>query len=377
MRYLLLLLCIVFSASSYSQKITDTISSKKLDEDRVVFMSLPQSYKANTNKKYPLLVLLDGDYLFDAFQGALTYGAYWEDIPEMIIVGIAMEKSREFDCTVDHETGLPSEKGQKFFEFIGELVAAVEKQYPIAPFKIIAGHDVTAGFINFYLYKEQPLFDAYISLSPELSLNMEENIAKRLAEIASPLHYYHCTADGDVKKMQNRIKAMDELIKKNPKGQLNYKFEDFKGASHYSLVLHAIPSALYHFFASYQPISTNEFNEKIAPLPSGYVDYLLAKYEIIEKMLGTKLNIRINDFKAIEAAILKNKAYAEFEKLADLAKKHYPKSMLYDYHRGLMFEKTGDYVKAAKAYQSGFQKEAIGDLTKEMMLEKADEMKTM
>jgi hypothetical protein len=26
---------------------------------------------------------------------------------------------------------------------------------------MIAGHDTTAGFINFYLYKENPLFNAY------------------------------------------------------------------------------------------------------------------------------------------------------------------------------------------------------------------------
>jgi hypothetical protein len=32
----------------------------------------------------------------------------------------------------------------------------------------------------------------------------------------------------------------------------------------------------------------------------------------------------INDFKAIEAAILKNKAYDELDKLADLANKNHP-----------------------------------------------------
>ena len=85
--------------------------------------------------------------------------------------------------------------------------------------------------------------------------------------------------------------------------------------------------------------------------------------------------IRLNDFKAIEAAILKNKAYDEFDKLADLAKKQYPKSMLYDYHMAMMYEKQGDYKKAVKAYQNAFQKEEIGDLTKDMMLDKADELK--
>jgi len=132
---------------------------------------------------------------------------------------------------------------------------------------------------------------------------------------------------------------------------------------------------LYQFFAAYQPISNNEFTEKIATLPSGYVDYLSNKYDILEKTLNLKIPIRINDFKAIEAAILKNKAYAEFEKLAELSRKNYPKSMLADYQLGLMYEKTDDLKKAIKSYQNAFQKEEIGELTKDMILNKAEELK--
>ena len=105
-------------------------------------------------------------------------------------------------------------KASAFLNFMGEVVASIEKQYRIAPFKIIAGHDVTAGFMNFYLYKEQPLFNAYISISPELPKDMEAHIPERLALINEPLFYYQSTADGDVKKMQTRIKALDEGAKK-------------------------------------------------------------------------------------------------------------------------------------------------------------------
>lgn len=376
MRHLFLALCLI-SVSAFSQKITDTIHSQKLGEDRVIQLSVPENYKKNPGKKYPLLVLLDGDYLFDAFDGALKYGNYWDDLPEMIIVGINQEKTREEDCKVDPETGLPEEKGEKFFEFIGEVVASVEKQYRIAPFHMIAGHDVTAGFMNFYLYKDQPLFNAYISMSPELSLDMETRIPDRLSALNMPLFYYHSTADGDLKKMQDRIRAMDANAKKISKSTLNYRFDEFKGASHYSLVLHSIPSALYQFFSVYQPISTTEFNEKIVKLNSGYVDYLVQKYDMVEKVLGMKMQIRINDFKAIEAAILKNKKYEEFDKLASMARKSYPDAMLADYQLGQMYEKQGDYKKAAKHYQAAFQKQEIGDLTKDLMLEKADEMKGM
>lgn len=379
MKKILFLVIIAFSATSFSQKkITDTIFSKKLNEKREIFISLPPSYEKNKSQKYPILVLLDGDFLFSAFNGALSYGYYWDDLPEVIIVGINQNNTREADCAVNAETGLPEEKGTQFFEFIGmELIPQIEKNYRVAPFRIVSGLDVTAGFLNLYLYKDQPIFNAYISFSPELPFEMEKNLPLRLAAIQQPIFYYHCTADGDLKKMRTRILTMDEEIKKINKPTLNYKFEDFKDASHYSVVLHAIPSALYQIFSVYQPISMTEFQEKIVKLPSGYAEYLKQKYELLEKSLGLKLQIRLNDFRAIEAAILKNNALNEFDELAQLAEKNYPKSMLADYHMGMMYEKKGDYAKASKTYLRAFQREEIGDLTKDMMYEKSEEMKRL
>lgn len=366
------------SFSSFGQKLKDSILSKKLDTYRHLTISLPPSYDRETKKVYPLLFLLDGDYLFDPFQGALSYGNYWDDLPEVIIVGLAQNRDneRDSDCTFDDSTGLPEGKGESFFEFIGgELIPFLQNKYRISPFKIIAGHDVTAGYMNLFLYKDNPLFNAYISLSPELATEMEVRVAERLGTFKQNIFYYQSSADGDIKKMRTKIATLDENIKAVNNPNLNYKYEDFKGASHYSLVLYSIPSALYQFFASYQPISTSEFQEKIVKLESGYVDYLKSKYEVLEKALGIKMPIRLNDFKAIEAAILKNKAYNEFELLAQLSKKMYPKSMLGDYHMAMYYENTGDIKNAVRYYQNGFQMQEIGDLTKDMMLGKADELR--
>lgn len=377
MKKLLLFFILIGINPVYSQKVTDTIFSKKLNEDREITISLPPSYHKNKAQKYPVLILLDSDFLLDPLQGSLLYGYYWDDLPEIIIVGINQNKNneREMDCTVDEETGLPMEKGEKFFEFIGlELLPYIQTNYRIAPFKMIAGLDTTAGFLNFYLYKENPLFDAYISMSPELPTGMEERIPERLAAIQKPIFYYHSAAEGDNKKMRSRIQKMDDLIRKINNPNLNYKFDDFKGASHYSLVLHSLPSAFYQIFSIYQPITPMEFQEKIATLPEGYVDYLIKKYDILEKSLGLKTQIRLNDFKAIEAAILKNKAYNEFDQLAQLAQRDYPKTMLADYHMAQMYEKKGDLKHALRYYQNGYQMQEIGDLTKDMMLDKADEL---
>ncbi len=378
MKKIFLLIVIAISCNGYSQKIKDSILSKKLDKYKQLTISLPKSYTKESKKTYPILLLLDGDYLFDPFQGALSYGNYWDDLPEVILVGLSNKDNERYEnCTYDEATGLPEGKGESFFEFIGgELMPYIETKYRTSNFKMVAGHDVTAGFMNLYLYKDNPLFNAYISLSPELPFEMETRVAERLAGFKQNIFYYVSSGDGDIKKMRTKITALDESIKaiKNP--SLNYKYDDFKGASHYSLVLYSIPSALYQFFASYQPITTTEFQEKIVTLPSGYVDYLKNKYDILDKALGVKMNIRINDFKAIEAAILKNKAYAEFEQLAQLSHKMYPKTMLGDYHMAMYYENTGDIKNAVKYYQSGFQLQPIGSLTKDMMLAKADELRS-
>ena len=278
---------LVFGSFGYSQKVSDSVFVKSQNLYRELTVSLPPSYKIDPKRTYPLLFLLDGDYLFDPFEGAIKYGYYWDDLPELIIVGLSQDKERDADCTLDEATGLPEGTGADFFEFIGgELIPYLQKKYRISPFKIIAGHDVTASFLNLYLYKDAPLFNAYISLSPELGLEMETRIAERLAGFKQNIFYYQSSSDGDIKKMKEKITTLDTNIKAVVNPSLNYKYDDFKEASHYSLVLYSIPSALYHFFASYQPISTTEFQEKIVKLESGYVTYLKNKYDILEKTLN-------------------------------------------------------------------------------------------
>jgi hypothetical protein len=373
-------LLLLFSLSVFSQKTTETFQSNKLGEKREITIGLPPSYEKNTGKKYPILILLDGDYLFDPFFGALNYGAYWDDLPETIIIGISQNKNdeRTNDSDYDDENGLPTEKGARFFEFIGgELLPYIEKKYRVAPFRMIAGHDTTAGYLNFFLFKESPLFNAYIAMSPELAPEMEIRIPEKLTKFKQPIFYYLSSADGDIKKMRERIQNLDTNIKLTTNPSLNYQYDLFKGASHYSLVLHSIPNALYQFFDSYKPISSSEFAEKIVVLPSGYVDYLTTKYEVLSKNLGLNVPVRVNDFKAIEAAILKNKAYDELEKLAVIANENYPKAMLGEYELGLMYEKIGDSKRAAKRYQNASQMEEIGDLTKSMMMQKYEDMQSL
>ena len=376
MKYKLLLLILLVTTSFFGQRIPESIKTKKIGT-RTFTVVTPPSYEANPTKKYPTLVLLDGEYLLDPFEGILKYGSYWDDLPEMIIIAIDQNngETRFLDSKFD-EAGFPVGSGANFFEFIGqELYPYIESKYRTLPFRVIAGHDTTAGFLNFYLYKDNPIFNAYIALAAEMAPQMEKRVAERLTKISKPLFYYQATGESDIPDINEAASILDTNINLISNPTFKYQNDIFKNASHYSFVTKAIPNALYFIFQGYQPISMLEYENKIVLLESGYTDYLIKKYDDLNTKLGLQIKPRLNDFTAIEAAIMKNKAYGEFQTLADYANKNYPKTLLGTYHQAMYFEKTGNYKKAIKEYRKAFALEEIRGITKDFMLNKADALK--
>lgn len=376
MKSRLLLLILLVTTSFFAQRIPESIKTKKIGT-RTFTVVTPPSYESSPSKKYPTLVLLDGEYLLDPFEGVLKYGSYWDDLPEMIIIAIDQNRDElRFDDSEFDIAGFPSGSGAEFFEFIGqELYPYVESKYRALPFRVIAGHDTTAGFLNFYLYKDNPIFNAYISLAPEMAPKMEIRIAERLAKISKPVFYYQATGESDIPEINEAASALDTNIKAINNPTFKYQNDTFKNASHYSFVTKAIPNALYFIFEGFQPISIVEFQTKIVKLDAGYTDYLIKKYDYLNTTLGLQVKPRLNDFTAIEAAIMKNKAYGEFQTLSDYANKHYPKTTLGTYHQAMYFEKTGNYKKAVKEYRKAFALEEVREITKDFMLNKADVLK--
>ena len=376
MKNTLFVLIVFISNFLFSQKIKETIESKKLGT-RTFTVVTPPSYAENTEKKYPVLLLLDGEYLLLPFEGVLNYVNYWDDLPEMIIVAVDQNYGEtRFDDSQFDLKGFPFEKGASFFEFIGiELLPMVEQKYRTLPFRIIAGHDTTAGFLNFYLYKDNPIFNAYISLAPEMAPEMEFRVAERLEKITKPIFYYQATADGDISEINKKATTLDANVKAVKNTNLKYLNDTFNQSTHYSVVPKAIPNALYFIFQGYQPISMIEFETKILKLESGYTNYLIEKYNYLEKNLGLEMKPRLSDFKAIEAAILKNKAYEDLQTLATYADKKYPKTTLGVYQQGLYYEKTGNFKKAIKTYQKSFALEEVRELTKDYLMSRADALK--
>jgi tetratricopeptide (TPR) repeat protein len=239
---------------------------------------------------------------------------------------------------------------------------------------VIVGHDLSANFINYYLFKDEPLFRAYIALSPDLAPEMENRLKERLAILKEETFYYMATADADIKALRNAILECDAKLKSIKEPKLHYKFDDFEDANHYSLVGRGIPKALNEIFSLYKPINGKEYNEKVLTFEGSPFDYLTKRYEDIEYFYGFEKKIIENDIRAIAAACNKKDDLESLEKLSKLVKKEFPESMLSAYYLGIYYEKEGNLKKALQRFKSGLLLEPSQFIDKEIMLEKMYEI---
>lgn len=368
-------LCFV-TITIQSQAIYEKIHSDKLQSERQIKILLPRGYDEGNSKKYPLIIVLDGDYLFEAVAGNVDYYSYWEEMPEAIVVGVKQEDHRLDDSMYSEQNSLPIDKGASFFEFIGmELIPYLNNNFKTENFRVAVGHGLTANFIDYYLLKDLPLFQAYISISPELAPKMTQYLTDRFKSIQTKVFYYLATSSNDVPSIKESVDGLNKSITAIDNKNLLYNFDSFEGPTHYALPAHAIPKALESIFFVFQPISKKEYEESILILESSPVDYLTEKYQMIKELFGIEKQILVNDFKAVEAAIKKKEQWQYYEELGKLARKEYPETLLGNYYLARYYEEIGEPKKAMKMYRSAYILDEIGGITKDLMLELADQIK--
>lgn len=377
MKNLILTVVSIFLFNATLAQVTyQEIESEKLGETRGIKIQLPRGYENNVDKIYPLFVVFDGDHLFEPVVGNVDYYSYWEDMPEAIVVGINQIETREDDCLYSDENFLPIETGANFFEFVGmELVPFIEKNYRTANFRIAVGHGSTANFINYYLFKDNPLFHAYITISPDLAPEMEQHITERLLDFQNKTFYYLAKGSNDLRSVHEGVEVLNTNLSSIDNDYLAYKYDDFQESTHYSNVMHAIPRALEHIFSVFGPISKKEYKETILNLDYSPVDYLKEKYETVNNLFGINKKILINDFRAINSAIKKNELYEYYQELGKLARKHYPETLLGSYYLARYYEEMGEPKKAYNTYKSAYVLDEIAGISKDFMLEMAEQLK--
>ena len=166
----------LFSVSGLAKEIKNkivigdsiTFKSDILKENRLLMIYLPFGYE-RTNKRYPVLYLLDGNTHFLNAAAIVNFLSRNRHIPPMIVVAIPNTKrTRDFTPAKDKER-TDSGGADKFIKFLkNELFPFVDKEYRTVPYRVLFGHSLTGMFAIYTLFKDPAMFQAYIAVSPGL-----------------------------------------------------------------------------------------------------------------------------------------------------------------------------------------------------------------
>ena len=368
------LLLLFFLNISFSQTIYENFESDFLKDTRELKVQLPRNYNENLSKEYPLIIVLDGDYMFEAVSGSVDYLSYWGNIPESIIVGVNQINTRYDDCSVlDNIDFVPISSTANFYDFISEeLIPYFDKNYRTTKFKVAVGHEATANFINYFLLNNKTSFSGFIAISPKFSYNMENYLIERFDKIKTNVFYYLASSDRDFKSIDERTKEFSRNLNSSKNELISFKYKQYNNLTHYNLPIHSVSEGFEHVFATYSAINSIEYDSVLKKTSLPPVKYLINKYDNIANYYDINKTILVNDIRAIEKYIEESEQFKYYKDLSKLAIDKYPKTILGSYYMGLYYERTGDAIKAMHIYRSAYTLEDVEGITKDELLERAD-----
>ena len=363
--------------SLYVSRVNDTILSKYLNEKRAIEIQLPRSYEIEVDKNYPLMIVLDGDYMFNIVSGSVDYLSYWGDIPENLVVGINQRDTRFQDSSVfDNITHTPISSTASFYDFIvNELIPYFSKNYRVSNFKVIVGQERTANFANFFLLKNDPQIRGVISISPKISENMNRYLNENLSKSNSKIVYTLSSSKRDFESIFKNVSELTASLDSIENKNLRFESLIFDKENHYILPSVSVPKSIRSTYSMYSDIDKIEYDSIISKLETSPIDYLKNKYQLIKEFYDLDKTISMNDFMAIEEFIEENEFFNLYDELSELAKQEYPGTILPSYYKGRFIEETGDPKKAMYIYRSAYNMKEVKGLTKEYLLELAERIK--
>jgi predicted alpha/beta superfamily hydrolase len=368
-------LALIFSCGLFAQVKQEIFESFKLQERRDVKYYFPEDY--TPDRKYPVVVVLDGEYLFEQVVAISRFYSQFQEMPQAIIVGIEQRKDdlRWYDCAYDEVNGLPTEKGKQFYEFIGmEILPYLDTTFSTAAFKVFVGYDITANFGNYFLFKDRSIFNAFISISPLLAPEMQSRVPARLAEMDQQIFYHLITEPGKGEQW-NAIQQLAQGLKTVKKDNIRCYYDEYPDSNEISIATYGLGKAWDRTFQIFKPISPEEYKSEILTSNEPVFQYLENKYNLIESLFGFRKPVALNDIMAIYAGCRKKEDTESLKPLSDLCKKEFPNTMLGFYFEGEYYEQMGETKNALRTFEKAFGMEEIDFLTKEMALEKMDALK--
>ncbi len=370
MKKLLFSLLLLLTTTAGAQVTSENLGSKDMDGTRKITIVLPDGY--DKRDKYPLFVVLNASRLLEPTVTTMRYFSRTGEMPPSIIVGVY---NNEDDVAVPEETGVPFNETAVFFEFIGqELIPRIQSKYATNGFKGIIADGEAANFINYYLLKENSLFNAYVSLSPNVMEKITTSIPEQLASFKTPIFYYLGWTQEEDNATLKKITDLDKLMKIKELEHSFYFSQEFPKITTSTVSLTGISEALNLFFEEYRPITMREYAEKVLKVQNNTTQYIQDKYKKIKELYGIDKEPLLEDVKAIYAAILKNADFESLPILIKYIKPYYKDTALPDYLEGDYYIRIQEPQKAFRSLQRAYGAKEIDFVTKELVSQSLEKL---
>lgn len=317
-----------------------------LGERREFYISLPSNYNSSVHD-YPVIYVMDAEYLFDFTQSVVKIRAGRNYMPQSIVVGIVNNTGKRNDMALI----LKDKEGHEFFggyggkskehlEFLKkEVIPFFEKEYRINTHRTIIGMSPTFGPVLEAFWHDPSLFKAYIILASELAqyTNSGTSIADQiLTSIKSGKHsgnslYIGKAADDLLRRPLAEKQAyadLNEAFAKLKLKSFRYTIEIIPDEDHYGM---SIPGIL-HGLETIYPRAQWNFSygsfwraEKPAESIKKYFDDLSLQYGF-EIVPNENAFYFIGNLLGAGRRLRAAKRYTELVKFLELAADYYPKS---------------------------------------------------
>lgn len=143
-----------------------------LKQRKEVLVSLPHSYlEAKARQQYPLIFVLDAEFLFYSIAGQIHFQGLNSQMPEAIVVGLPNQfgTRRDMTPTPFGRDGQPlwfGGKQDEYLEFMqSELLPFIKRHYSVADYSVLIGLSPTGQFALHSLWKAPTLFDAHVAMN--------------------------------------------------------------------------------------------------------------------------------------------------------------------------------------------------------------------
>lgn len=369
--------------SAYLQQLglKDSLYSKTLRETRTIYVQLPSGYNPDSQQKYPVVYLLDGEMLLPALNSVYEnyYGGF---MPEMILIGISNNHDRTKNLTptsITTKYGMPfkEENGEAatFAQFLKEeLIPFVENKYRATSYRTLVGHSYGGLFVCYELINASKLFANYLAIDPSLdwddqqllkqaqkSLQIELEGKALFMSMSGQLHMQDPTITienlmqdtSDFTLLSRSNVLFSNLLKEKGKG-LNSYWKFYPNDIHGTVPLPSLLDGMLALFQWYQMEQTDKFNSLDTPKDELY-EIVKYRAQKLRRHFGYSVPPYPEDLMNMSGYMNLDMEQPDKAKMFfELATEYYPTSANAFDSLAQYYESQNDYANALKALTKAY-----------------------